>query len=806
MTAFKKNSEYVIAFLFFVSLILLQKNQQDFAPRILRLMQAALLFNIAAELFFAIHEENSDLPNFIGHLLRIFSFYSIYRAVIETSLTQPYNILFRELTHHKAELESNVQERTAALQKSTEHLQEEITERRRVEQELRWELAVNKALAQISDALLSRSVSLPEIEVLIVKTAKELTGSSYGTTICLKQNQVLIKPRIDPFFVFPLLDESLPPSSTATLKGFYTNSIASHQPHANGQIPYKNYLQVPVVIESNVVAWMVLGDKQGDYKHQDLAAVERLTAVFALSIQRKEMEESLKKSEHKYRSLFNEAPDMIHIVDQHKAIIDANPVELDVLGYTPEEIFGTCLWDIIHPEYRKKTIKTLDLVFNTGECIRNYETALISKNGQQLMVEISAVPQFEQGKVVSVRSIMRNITQRKKEELEKKKLEAQLRQSKKMEAIGTLAGGIAHDFNNILGPILGYTDMAVEALPEKSSLRPWLQEVLRAANRAKELVRQILDISRKTEQEVQPLRIQLVIKEALKLLRSSIPSTIEIRQHLDPSCGAVLADPTRIHQIIMNLCTNAYYAMREKGGVLDVSLQSVELTAEQVQESKLRLSSGSYLLLEVRDTGCGIPPKIIEKIFEPYFTTRIQGEGTGLGLALVQSITLDFGGDIVVSSTLGKGTSFYVYFPTIQAAKEESSSKDKAEIPTGSEHILVVDDDTHFAQMSSKMLESLGYTVTVLHGSTEALAIFEQQPEVFDLVLTDMTMPKITGSDLAKKLLTLCPDLPILLCTGFSQLMDEKRAADLGIYDILMKPFTRRELARTVRDALDRKH
>ena len=497
---------------------------------------------------------------------------------------------------------------------------------------------------------------------------------------------------------------------------------------------------------------------------------------------------------------------MIHIVDQHKVIIDANPTELELLGYTKEEFLGTCLWDIIHPEYRKRTAKTLEQVFTSGDCVRNYETALISKEGQQLMVEISAVPQIEQGTVLSVRSIMRNITARKKEEREKKKLEAQLRQSKKMEAIGTLAGGIAHDFNNILGPILGYTDMAVEALPEQSTIRPWLQEVLRAANRAKELVRQILDISRKTEQEVQPLRIQLIIKEALKLLRSSIPSTIEIRQHLDPSCGAVLADPTRIHQIIMNLCTNAYYAMRDKGGILDVSLQSVELTAAHVHGTKLRLSPGSYLLLEFRDTGCGIPEKILEKIFEPYFTTRTQGEGTGLGLALVQSITLDFGGDIVVSSTLGKGTSFYVYFPTIQAVKEENSRKDKDEIPTGSEHILVVDDDLQFANMSTKMLESLGYSVTVLHESSEALAAFEQQPEAFDLVLTDMTMPKITGSELAQKMFALSPKLPILLCTGFSQLMEEKAAADFGIYDILMKPFTRRELARTVRDALDRKH
>ncbi|WP_417909771.1 MASE3 domain-containing protein [Candidatus Electronema sp. PJ] len=798
LTAFKKYSEYLICLLLACSLLLLQKNRARFDREVLRLMQAAILFAIAAELSFTFYDDSRDLFDFFGHCFRIFSFYAIYRAVIETGLTQPFSTLFRELNAHKTELEQKVQERTAALQESRDILEAEMTERLRTEKELLWELAVNRTLAQVADALISRSLPIREIENLVGRAAKELTGSEYGAAKAAHHETA-----VEGMYAGTPWENVL-----NTRQSFYTNAISSHERITcipPEQLRYRNYLHVPALIDGRAVGRIALANKEGDFSTNDLAAAERLAAVFALAVQRKHSEESLSRSEHKYRSLFNDAPDMIHIVSLEKKIIDANPAELRTLGCTSrEELVGTPLLEIVHPDFRRSTASMLEQILSSGLCMKNYETALIARNGGQIDVEISAVPQLENGKVVSIRAIMRNITERKQEEQERKKLETQLRQSRKMEAIGTLAGGIAHDFNNILGPILGYTEMALESLPPGSSIAPWLEEVQRAGSRARELVRQILAISRKSEQEVQPLRIQPIIKETLKLLRSSLPTTIEIRQHLDPACGAVLADPTRIHQVVMNLCTNAYYAMRETGGLLEVFLRQIELHVD-ARPGRLRLPSGSYLQLKVRDTGCGIPEDILEKIFEPYFTTRAKGEGTGLGLALVQSIALDFGGEITVASELGHGAVFDVYLPIIREAKESQLDKKAAVLPTGNERILAVDDDLNVAGMTKSILESLGYRVTTLTSSTEALALFNQQPQAFDLVFTDMTMPQMTGAELAQQMLSCRPELPIILCTGFSALIDEEKAESIGIRRLLMKPFTKGELASVVREVLDGK-
>ncbi|MCW5206033.1 PAS domain S-box protein [Desulfobulbus sp. F5] len=795
LTVFKKSSEYLISFFLTCSLLLLHWHRVRFDRDVLRLMQAGILFAIAAELFFTFYADSHDFLNFTGHCFRIFSCYAIYRAVIETGLTQPFSTLFRELNTHKTELENKVQERTADLQQSRDNLQEEMAERLKAEKELLWELSVNRTLAQVADALISRSLPVREIEKLVGRAVKELIGSEYGTARAAHYD-----PTEDS-------DSGMPWESVLnTRQSFFTNSISSNERIMGippNQMPYRNYLHVPAIIDGRAVGRIALANKEGEFSKHDLIASERIAAVFALAVQRKQTEDSLSRSERKYRSLFNDAPDMIHIVGIDKRIADANPAELQTLGCAREELVGTPLLNIIHPEFRHKSAQALDQIFSLGCCMQHYETALITKEGDKIDVEVSAVPQVESGRVVTVRAIMRNITERKREEQERKKLEAQLRQSRKMEAIGTLAGGIAHDFNNILGPILGYTEMALEFLPAGSNIAPWLEEVQCAGSRAKELVRQILAISRKCEQELQPLRIQPIIKETLKLLRSSLPATIEIRQQLDPACGTVLADPTRIHQVVMNLCTNAYHAMRETGGLLEVSLRQIELTADTLQ-SKLRLPLGMYLQLEVRDSGCGMPEEMLEKIFEPYFTTRAKGEGTGLGLALVQSIALDFGGDVTVTSELGRNTIFQVYLPVIKTAKEDRISNDARLLPTGSERIIVVDDDINIAELSRNMLASLGYRVMALNGSIEALTVFEQQPEAFDLVFTDMTMPQMTGAVLAKKILARRPELPVVLCTGFSELIDEQKATELGICALLMKPFTKGELALTVRTALDR--
>ncbi|WP_339136419.1 MAG: MASE3 domain-containing protein [Candidatus Electrothrix sp. GW3-4] len=822
LTAFKKNSEYLICFFFLLSFFIFQKRQRAFESRVLSLLQAAVLLALLTELTTVFSPELiiTPLKTNAGVLGKIFSLYCLAKAVFEESLIKPYNILSKKVRGHEGQLEDKVRERTAALQQSTEQLEKEIGERVKAEKELLWELAVNKELAKVSDALISQAFSMQEIADLVLRAAQRLTGCQDGfvSTVDLMSGAVLAYPGKEflvqeekqeyPMLLFSARENGEYPGlwgqALNTQQGGSTDFISPHEDATlpSGLHPRRNALNVPALIDKKAVGQIVLVDKPESFTRHDLFAVERLAALFALSIQRKEMEDALSRSEFEYRSLFNDALDMIHIVDEQKRITSVNPVEVKTLGYSEDELIGMPLINLIDPIYKGKTAEALEEIFTTGKCIKNYETVLLSKDKKQIDVEVSAVPQLDQGQVVSARAIMRNITDRKREEREKKKLENQLRHSQKMEAVGTLAGGIAHDFNNILGPIFGYTELALDVLPEDDRVTLWLKEVLRASHRARELVRQILTISRRADQDVQPLRIQLLIKEALKLLRFSVPSNIEIRQDLGPDCEAVLADPTRIHQVIMNLCTNAYHAMRQTGGVLEVSLQQVILAQEDVA-NKMPLQPGSCLQLTVQDTGSGIPKELMEKIFEPYFTTKAQGEGTGLGLAVVQSIVMDFGGAITVSSEPGKGTTFQVYLPVLPTGEEKVRPEESAPLPRGTERILIVDDDQELVLMNQRLLETLGYQAMAYADSFEALAAFQQQPDRVDLVLTDMTMPKMTGDELTQRLLALRPDLPVIICTGFSELIDEDKAQELGARALMMKPLTKKELACAVRQVLD---
>nr|MBF0223305.1 response regulator [Desulfobulbaceae bacterium] len=385
-------------------------------------------------------------------------------------------------------------------------------------------------------------------------------------------------------------------------------------------------------------------------------------------------------------------------------------------------------------------------------------------------------------------------------EKQKADLEVKLRQAYKMEAIGTLAGGIAHDFNNLLGAILGYSEMARDDAPQGSSIARDLDKVLIASHRAKELVKQILTFSRQSQVDLIPIAIQPIIKESLKMLRSSIPTTIEIRDDIDSECGNVLADPTQIHQILMNLCTNAYHAMEEKGGTLSIALKSASI--ESVAELKTSHgNSGEYIELVVADTGSGIGPDVINKIFDPYFTTKEVGRGTGMGLAIIHGIVNEYGGDIKVESILGKGTTFHVFFPVSDGDVKEAEEMSET-IPQGEGHILFVDDEDILAEMGKEMLERLGYDVTVKMSSLEALEVFQNSPDSFDVIITDQTMPGMTGSDLARRILQIRPHMPIILCTGYSTLIDEKSAKFIGIREFANKPLSKITIAQLLRKVL----
>ncbi|MCB2182284.1 MAG: response regulator [Desulfobulbaceae bacterium] len=384
---------------------------------------------------------------------------------------------------------------------------------------------------------------------------------------------------------------------------------------------------------------------------------------------------------------------------------------------------------------------------------------------------------------------------------EKEKLEGQLRQAHKMEAIGTMAGGIAHDFNNLLAVILGYTDLAKEDLPDSHPSKSSLEQVLKAGIQARDLIKQILSFSRKEAQELVAVEIHLIVKEALKLLRASIPTTIEIKPNIDTHCGYILADPSQVHQVLINLCTNASHAMEEDGGVLEVGLKRVNIDTADLAV-KLHLKQGPYIVLSVKDSGIGIEDAVQDRIFDPYFTTKEVGKGSGMGLAVVVGVVKCHNGSVIVDSKPGKGTTFYVYFPRVD--KEiDMEVNDSGPIPTGNERILVVDDEEHIADMTKRRLELLGYQVTTKTSSIEALDLIRARPDDFDLIITDQTMPRVTGEQLAQKIMEFRPNIPIILCTGYSSKIDAQKADAVGIKAFVMKPVDKVELAGTIRNILD---
>jgi signal transduction histidine kinase/ActR/RegA family two-component response regulator len=380
--------------------------------------------------------------------------------------------------------------------------------------------------------------------------------------------------------------------------------------------------------------------------------------------------------------------------------------------------------------------------------------------------------------------------------------EKQLQQVMKLQAIGTLAGGIAHDFNNILFPIVGYTELTMDDVPKDSQARQNLKEILKATNRAKELVQQILTFSRQSSQERKPLKVQYLIKEVFKLLRATIPSSIEIECDIDDTCGPIKGDPTQIHQVIMNLCTNAYHAMQETGGKLEVSLKEIHISYEQSIE-RVGMKVGKHIELQVKDSGHGMEPQVMERIFEPYYTTKAQGKGTGLGLSVIHGIVKSHVGDITVSSLPGQGATFKVYLPIIDELEVKIETDEPAIAINGKERILLIDDEEQIIDIEQQILERLGYHVTPKTDSQEALEEFAAQPDRFDLVITDMTMPKMTGDQLARRMMDIKPQIPVILCTGFNETISEEKALAMGIDKFVMKPIVKDELASTIRTVLD---
>ncbi|MDU0458478.1 MAG: response regulator [Geobacteraceae bacterium] len=527
--------------------------------------------------------------------------------------------------------------------------------------------------------------------------------------------------------------------------------------------------------------------------------VEERTAELAQTIDalHDEIMERKRAEEERVRLVraIEQAAEAIFMSDADWLITYVNPSFERMTGYSRDEIIGKhtrILKSHTHEsEYYHQIRETLgsDNVWSGRLTTRKKDGSLFESD-----TTVSGVKDSK-GAIINYVSILRDITN----EL---KLERELRQSQKMEAIGTLAGGIAHDFNNILTAVIGYTELAQHKLAKDDAVSRDLERVQEASSRAKDLVKRILTFSRQSEYERKPVHVAAVIDEVLSLLRSTLPTTIEIQQHINtpPNGDSVLADPTQVHQVLMNLGTNAAHAMRAHGGILSVSLSDYDADAEFVSLYP-DLVPGPFVRMTVSDTGHGMEAAVRERIFDPYFTTKKVGEGTGMGLSVVQGIIKDHGGAISVYSEPGQGTTFHVYLPRIvdetpqQAQTQETNYR-------GTERILFVDDEKVLVDLGQYLLQELGYRVTTETSSLEALERFRANPDAFDLVITDMTMPGLTGRELARQLLSIRPDIPIIMCSGLTEFINSSEAREIGVRDFFMKPYVASAMAKTIRKVL----
>jgi len=524
---------------------------------------------------------------------------------------------------------------------------------------------------------------------------------------------------------------------------------------------------------------------------------------------RQQAEKELRESEERLRFLAEKMADIIWTVNLNFQTTYVSPSIEKILGFTPEERKRQTLEEMITPDSLEKVQRMFLEEFRRDEAGNDdpdrsvtVEVEYYRKDGSTVWLENKVKAMRDgSGRIEGIYGVSRDITDRKTAEKEKIKLQSQLQQVQKMESIGTLAGGIAHDFNNILGIIVGNTELAMDDIPEWHSARRNLKEILTSSIRARDIVKQILAFSRQSPQEKKPVRIIPIIKESLKLLRSSIPATIRIHQSISSESDTVLADPVQINQVLINLCINAVHAMGDKGGVLEVGLEDVELdSGDAIQYHDL--PSGKYVRLTVSDTGHGIESILLKRIFDPYFTTKGVGKGSGMGLSVVHGIVKSHGGCVAVNSEPGKGTVFNVLFPCVED-KPEPEVEISIEIPRGKGKILFVDDEKAIIDIMQPMIERLGYEVSVRTSSIEGLEAFRANPNRFDLVITDFTMPNMTGMELAKALFKLRSDIPVILCTGYSEHINEDKAKRSGIRAFVVKPVVLSEIASTIRKVLD---
>ena len=563
--------------------------------------------------------------------------------------------------------------------------------------------------------------------------------------------------------------------------------------------------------------------KDGEIRHLQVFRKEILwdgqkqfQVIYRDITERKQAEANLRKSEEFFRAITENASDVIFIADEKGVITYTSPSVERVMGYSQGSLIGQNAFDKIVPEDLPRAIRDFQQALDTRNVAIYNSFRVRHLDGTERVLEGVGHNLIDNPAVAGIVMNVRDVTDRMRAEEVNKRLEEQLKQAQKMEAIGNLAGGIAHDFNNILGGIMGYAERCLREVQDRPKVFNNLEQVLRATERARDLVRQILAFSRKAAQEKRPTAVSPIVAEALKFMRASLPATIEIRQTIQVTSDVIMADSTQLHQVLINLCTNAGYAMREKGGVLEVGLEEAVIDANDILH-RPPIKHGRYLVLAVRDTGQGIPQENIGRIFEPYFTTKEKCAGTGLGLAVVHGIVKDHGGDVRLYSEVGSGTVCRVYLPLPKgpaevadgrgdsAVKSFGTDVDDTPCPGKGERILFVDDEGMAVDISREVLEELGYRVVTETDPVRAIAALKADSSAFDLVITDKTMPRMTGFDVAREVRAICGDIPLILTSGFQEKGDLEKITALRINRFITKPIRMSVLARTIRDLLDEK-
>jgi len=657
-----------------------------------------------------------------------------------------------------------VARRTTDLQEVIAELEQEIKERKRIEGQLRQSEKKFRNIVNANPAGIHRYKLLADGRLIFTDAnpaAEKILGFDH-------------RPLIG-----KTIEEAFPSAAQTDIPDRYRRICTSGESWHSEQVNYE---------DNRIKGWFEV--------HAFQINPGAMATMFRDISDRKAAEATLKKEKEKFGVLTEMSPLGVALIGADGRYKYVNPKFKELFGYPLEEIESGRQWfrkAFPDPQYRREAIESWinGLADSDNGAVRPRTYKVRCYDDTDKMIQFRPVTMAGGDQFV----IYEDVTERKQ-------LEAHLQQSQKMEAIGTLAGGIAHDFNNILAAILGYGELLAYDMQKNTCAWQNLQALLKSAHRAKDLVGQILAFSRLNELHLMPVQISSIIKETLKMLRASIPTTIEIRRRIATTDGIVRANPTQIHQVLMNLCTNAAHAMRDKGGVLEVALNRIQVD-QRSQSSHPNLQTGAYLKISVRDTGHGIASDKLERIFDPYFTTKEAGEGTGLGLAVVRGIIKAHGGVITVESAPCKGALFEVYLPEIQQ-EVSAPSKTSEAYRTGPETILFVDDEQALVTMSKQMLQLLGYRAVTRTSSVEALELFQHDPYRFDLVITDMTMPNMTGEKLAHKILEIRSDIPVILCTGYSELITEQRAKKLGIRAYMMKPLVMRDLANTIRDVLDK--